>query len=70
MSGIGIAFAVAGWVLFGVTLLALVGVLSAGMGRTERADTAAAADRDVRPKGIDLDRDPEARRRFMEGGTP
>jgi hypothetical protein len=23
-------------------------------------------DRDVRPKGIDFDRDPEARRRFME----
>jgi hypothetical protein len=69
MSGIGIAFAVAGWVLFVVTLLAFVGRLAVGQGRTEREDAAAGRepmDRDVRPKGIDFDRDPEARRRFME----
>jgi hypothetical protein len=28
MSGVGIAFAVAGWVLFGVTLLALAGLFA------------------------------------------
>jgi hypothetical protein len=66
MSGMGIAFAVAGWVLFGITLLAFIGLLVVGLGLTERADAAAPADRDVRPKGIDFDRDPEARRRFME----
>jgi hypothetical protein len=64
MSGIGIVLAVAGWVLFGVTLLALVGLLSVGLGWTE---TDAAADRDASPKGIDFDRDPEARRRFVRG---
>jgi hypothetical protein len=68
MNGIGIAFAVAGWVLFGVTLLALVGRLAVGLGRTKRADAGAAAatDRNAPTKGIDFDRDPEARRRFME----
>jgi hypothetical protein len=63
----GIAFAVAGWVLFGVTLLALVGLLVVGLGLTERPD-AAATGRDVPAKGIDFDRDSEARRRFMEEG--
>jgi len=65
MSGIGIAFAVAGWVLFGVTLLAFIGLLVVRLDLTERAG-AAATDRDMPPKGIDFDRDPEARRRFME----
>jgi hypothetical protein len=65
MSGIGIVLAVAGWVLFGVTLLALVGLLSVGLGWTEAAE--ATADRDAPPKGIDFDRDPEARRRFVRG---
>jgi hypothetical protein len=36
------------------------------MGRTERADAGAASDRDVSSKGIDFDRDREARRRFLE----
>jgi hypothetical protein len=35
MSGIGIALAVAGCVLFVVTLLAFVGLLAAGLGLTE-----------------------------------
>jgi hypothetical protein len=66
MSGMGIALAVAGWVLFGVTLLAFVGRRAVGLDGTERGH--AAADRDVPPpKGIDFDRDPEARRRFVEG---
>jgi hypothetical protein len=64
MSAIGIAFAVAGWVLFGVTLLAFIGLIVVGLDLTERAD--AATDRDAPAKGIDFDRDPEARRRFME----
>jgi hypothetical protein len=66
MSAIGVAFAVAGWVLFGVTLLAFIGLLVVGLGLTEEANAAAAMDRDVPPKGIDFDRDPEARRRFLE----
>jgi hypothetical protein len=66
MSAIGVAFAVAGWVLFGVTLLAFIGLLVVGLGLTEHADTAAAVDSDAPPKGIDFDRDPEARRRFLE----
>jgi hypothetical protein len=66
MSGTGIAFAVAGWLLFGITLLAFIGLLAVGLGLTEHADAAAAADRDAPPKGIDFDRDPEARRRFVE----
>jgi hypothetical protein len=66
MSAIGVAFDVAGWVLFGVTLLAFIGLLVVGLGLTEEANAAAAMDRDVPPKGIDFDRDPEARRRFME----
>jgi hypothetical protein len=32
MSGIGISLAVAGWLVFGVTLLAFVGLLSVGLG--------------------------------------
>jgi hypothetical protein len=65
MSAIGVAFAVAGWVLFAVTLLAFTGLLVVGLGLlTEHADAAAAVDSDAQPKGID--RDPEARRRFME----
>jgi hypothetical protein len=68
MSGMGIAFAVAGWVLFGVTLLALVGLLVVGWDLMDRADDAAAVPkgRDSPQKGIDFDRDPEARRRFIE----
>jgi hypothetical protein len=69
MSGIGIAFAVAGWVLFGVTLLAFVGLLTVGLGWTERAGAGAEArDRDSPQKGLDFDRDPEARRRFIDAG--
>jgi hypothetical protein len=30
------------------------------------ADAGAPTDRDMRPEGVDFDRDPEARRRFME----
>jgi hypothetical protein len=63
MSGIGIVLAVAGWVLFGVTLLAFVGLLSVRLGWTGTAAT----DRDAPPKGVDFDRDPEARRRFVRG---
>jgi hypothetical protein len=66
MSAIGVAFAVAGWVLFCVTLLAFIGLLVVGLGLTEHAGAAAAVDSDAPPKGIDFDRDPEARRRFME----
>jgi hypothetical protein len=66
MSGMDIAFAVAGWVLFGVTLLAFIGLLVVGLGLTEGADAVSAMDGDVPAKGIDFDRDPEARRRFME----
>jgi hypothetical protein len=69
MSGIVIALAVAGWVLFGVILLAaLAGRLVVGMGRTERSDAGSVPmDREVSSKGIDFDRDREARRRFLEG---
>jgi hypothetical protein len=55
MSGIGIALAVAGWVLFSVTLLAFVGLLAAGLGLTEHVD--AVADGDLPSKGFDFDRD-------------
>jgi hypothetical protein len=55
MSGIGIALAVAGWVLFGVTLLAFVGLVAAGLGLTEHMD--AVADGDLPSKGFDFDRD-------------
>ena len=65
MSGMDIAFAVAGWVLFGVTSLAFIGLLVVGLGLTECAD-AAATEHDVPPKGLDFDRDPEARRQFIE----
>jgi hypothetical protein len=41
MSGIGITFAVAGWVLFRVALLGFIGLLVVGLDLTERADTAA-----------------------------
>jgi hypothetical protein len=53
-------------VLFCVTLLAFIGLLVVGLGLTEHAGAAAAVDSDAPPKGIDFDRDPEARRRFME----
>jgi hypothetical protein len=43
MSGIGIALAVAGLMLFGVTFLAFVGLLAAGLGLTEHADAVAEA---------------------------
>jgi hypothetical protein len=55
MSGIGIALAVAGWVVFGVTLLAIVGLVVAGLGLTEHFD--AMADGDVPSKGFDFDRE-------------
>jgi hypothetical protein len=61
----GTPLAGAGWVLFGVTLLAFIGLLVVGLGLTECAD-AAAMEHDVPPKGIDFDRDPEVRRQFME----
>jgi hypothetical protein len=66
MSAIGVAFAVAGWVLFSVTLLAFIGLLVVGLGLTEHTDASVAVDSDASPKGIDFDRDPEARRRFLE----
>jgi len=53
--GIGIALAVAGWVLLGVTLLAFVGLVAAGLGLTENID--AMADGDVPSKGFDFDRE-------------
>jgi hypothetical protein len=65
MSAIGVAFAVAGWVLFGVTLLAFIGVLVVGLGLTEHADAAAAVDSDAPPKDIDFDRDPSVAGRVV-----
>jgi hypothetical protein len=64
--GIGAALAVAGWVLFGVALPAFVGLLRVGLGWTERAGAAEATDRDPPRKGLDFDRDPDVRRRFIE----
>jgi hypothetical protein len=55
VSGISIALAVAGCVLFGVTLLAFVGLLSVGLGWTDHADSAA-TDHDGPAKSIDFDR--------------
>jgi hypothetical protein len=55
MSGIGIVLAVAGWMLFGVTVLAFVGLLAAGLGLTEHVD--AMVDGDLPSKGFDFDRD-------------
>jgi hypothetical protein len=40
MSAIGVVFAVAGWVLFGVILLAFIGLLVVGLDLTEDADDA------------------------------
>jgi hypothetical protein len=47
MSGIGIALAAAGLMLFGVTFLAFVGLLAAGLGLTEHADAAAEAAKEM-----------------------
>jgi hypothetical protein len=66
ISGIGIVFTVAGWALFDVTLLAFVGLLSVGLGWAERTGAAEATNRDPPQKGLDFDRAPEARRRFIE----
>jgi hypothetical protein len=55
MSGIGIALAVAGRVLFGVTLLAFVGLLAAGLGLTEHVD--AMVEGDLPSNGFDFDHD-------------
>ena len=56
------------WESFAVTREArmALGLLMVGVGSTERADTALATDRDVPDKGVDFDRGPEARRRFMK----
>jgi hypothetical protein len=50
MSGIVTALAVASWLLFGVTFLAFVGLLAAGLGLTEHVD--AVADGDLPSKGL------------------
>jgi hypothetical protein len=53
-------------VLFGVTLPAFVGLLRDGLGWTERAGAAEATDPDPPRKGLDFDRDPDVRCRFIE----
>jgi hypothetical protein len=63
MSGIAIALVVAGCVLFVVTLLAFVGLLSVGLGWTEHAD-AAATDWDGPAMRIGFDRN--SPRRFIQ----